>query len=197
MRKYNLLSLLTLFALFITGCSSSSDLLSLEELEKLPEPYSLEQAKADGCVTHENGDITQGKELFETFFNHATSGKADNVRLAFYYSLDDSSQYDPDYYESIKDDYPALYILDLSFDGKNYTLRYLEDEEEISRNYAYLKKYEGAAENPGASYQSYVRYVLTNDDTVTWPELVASSLSSQSQNWIDYYNVCTDLIYET
>lgn len=38
-----------------TGCGQSDSLVPLEEL---PEDYSLEQAKKDGCITHEDGDIT-------------------------------------------------------------------------------------------------------------------------------------------
>lgn len=193
MKRYTILALLAMLMLTITGCKQSSDFVPLEEI---PDTYSLEQAKEDGCVTHENGDVTQGKELFEAFFNNTTSGKKDNVRLAFYYTLDDPSRYDPDYYESVKDDYPLLYILDLSFDGESYTLRHFEDGEEIIRNYVYLMKYEGEAESASASYKSYVRYVLTNDDAVTWQELMHGMFSSQFGDYIDHESVCTDLIYD-
>lgn len=193
MKRYVIFALLVMLMLTITGCKQSSDLVPLEEI---PDTYSLEQAKEDGCVTHENGDVTQGKELFEAFFNNTTSGKKDTVRLAFYYTLDDPSRYDPDYYESVKDDYPVLYILDLSFDGENYTLRHFEDGEEIIKNYLYLMKYEGPAETPSASFKSYVRYVLTNDDAVTWQELIHGIFSSQFGDYIDHHSVCTDLIYD-
>ena len=57
-------------------------------------------------------------------------------------------------------------------------------------------KYEGQAESPDASYNSYIRYVLTNDDKVTWQELMHGMLSSQLGDYIDHQSVCTDLIYE-
>lgn len=193
MKKYIalILSVLSIFA--VTGCKQSDSLIPLEEL---PDNYSLEQAKEDGCVTHENGDITQGKEIFEAFFDTTASGKTDKVRLAFYYTLDDPSRYAPEYYESIKDDYPCLYVQDLSFDGEQYTIRWYEDGEEIIRNYSCLMKYEGQAESPNASYNSYIRYVLTNDDKVTWQELMYGMVSSQLGDYIDHQSVCTDLIYE-
>ncbi len=192
MKKFIAAFLLTVLIFVITGCNQSSDIMPSEEL---PADYSLEQAKADGCVTHENGDVTQGKEVFETFYNTTKSGKADAVRLAFYYTLDEPSRYAPDYYESIKDNYPILYSQDLSFDGKEYTLRWYEDGEEITKTYSFLMKYEGQAESPNALYTSYVRYVLTNDDTVTWQELMYGMLSSQFGDYIDHKTVCAILFH--
>lgn len=192
MKKCGMVAFGIICMLAMIGCGRSSGRGSLEEI---PDTYSLEQAKKDGCVVHENGDVTAGEEVFETFFHNTKKGKKDTVTLAFYYTLGDSSSYDPDYYESIQDDYPVLYIQDLSFDGKEYTIRWYEEGEEIVRNYLYLLKYEGQAESPTALYQSYVRYVLTNDDAVTWQELMQGMLSS-SGDYIDHFSVCTDLIYE-
>ena len=87
-----------------------------------------------------------------------------------------------------------MYIQDLSFDGENYTVRWYEDGEEIVRSYPFLMKYEGEAESPHASYQSYVRYVLTNDGSVTWEELVHGMISSKFGDYIDHHSVYTDLI---
>ena len=193
MKRYTAIILAVFTMLTAVGCNRSSDLVPLEEL---PDDYSLEQAKADGCVTHENGDVSQGKEVFETFYHTAKSGKADTVRLAFYYTLDDPSRYDPDYYESIKDDYPLLFIQDLSFDGKEYSIRWYEDGKEINETYSFLMKYEGPAETPNALFKSYVRYVLTNDDAVTWQELMYGMSSSQFGANIPHKSVCIDLIYE-
>lgn len=189
-----LISMLSvLLLLTVTGCGRSGRPILLEEL---PDNYSLEQAKEDGCVVHENGDVTYGRELFEEFFRTAASGKTDQVRLAFYNTLDDPSGYDPEYCERVKDDDPCLYIQELSFDGEQYTIRWYEDGEEFIRNYLYLMKYEGPAESPDALYRSCIRYVLTNDDKVTWQELTQGMFSSQMGDYIDHMSVCTDLVYE-
>ena len=201
-----IISVMLLFG--VTGCMRSNNPASVEDLpdnysqeyptplEELPDDYSLEQAKEDGCVTHEDGNVTQGKEIFEAFFRRTASGKAAQVRLADYYTLGDPSGYDPEYYESVKDDYPCLYIQDLSFDGEKYTIRWYEDGEEIIRNYSCLMKYEGPAESRDAIYQSYIRYVLTNDDSVTWQELIYGLTSSQLGDYMDHKSVCTEYIYE-
>ena len=175
-----------------TGCGQSDSLVPLEEL---PEDYSLEQAKKDGCITHEDGDITQGIERFEEFYDTTKSGKADKVRTADYYSPDDPSGYDPESYDALKAGYPCLYVHDLSFDGEQYTIRWYEDGEEIVRNYSCLMKYEGPAESSNAVYKSYTRYVLTNDDEVTWQELVQGMTSSQLGDYIEHMSVCTDYVY--
>ena len=193
MKKHLILPVLAVFML-AAGCGPSSG--TMTPLEELPANYSLEQAKEDGCVTHEDGDITQGQEKFDAFLSAAESGKPAEVRVVFYYTLGDPSRYDPDYYETIKDDYPWMYIRDISFDGETYTVRRYEDGEEILRDYQFLMRYEGQAESPHALYQSYVRYVLTNDDTVTWQELFYGAVSSSVGGYIDHHTVYTDLIYE-
>lgn len=191
--KLSLSVLLLAFSLAAAGCEKSADIPPMKEI---PENYSLEQAKADGCVVHENGDVTSGKDIFKIFYERTLSGNKANVRLAFYYTLDDPSHYDPDYYESIKDDYPVLYIQDLSFDGKKYTLRQYEDGKEITESYDYLMKYDEPATSPYAVYDSSEEYILTNDNTVTRQDLWNGLISSFGDDYIEHKVVCSDLIYE-
>ncbi len=185
------LALMSAFAL--TGCEKSADVMSLEEI---PENYSLEQAKADGCVVHEELDVTSGKDIFEAFYEKTEAGKKADVRLAFYYTLGDPSGYDPDYYESIKDDYPVLYVQDLTFDGEKYTLRWYEDGKEIVESYDYLMKYNEPKLSPYAVYDSSEEYILTNDSTVTRQDLWNGQISSFGDDYIEHKVVCSDLIYE-
>lgn len=191
--KPSLAVLLLVFSLCAAGCEKQDDVPTLKDI---PKNYSLEQAKADGCVVHENGDVTSGKEIFEIFYKTVSSGKKAKVRLAFYCTLDDPSHYDPDYYESIKDDYPALYIQDLSFDGEKYTLCRYEDGNEIVESYDYIMKYNESAMSPYAVYDSLEEYVLTNDNTVTYQDIMKSMLSSRYEDHIEHDTVCCDYIYK-
>jgi len=102
MKKQLFASLLCL--LLLSGCGGKPEMLPLEELS---EDYSLEQAKEDGCLVTEDGIVTSGRDAWEKFLKAADAGKSASVRLCTYYTLDDPSRYDPDYYESIKDDYPC------------------------------------------------------------------------------------------
>ena len=179
----------------LAGCGRQQPA-PLPPLEELPADYSLEQAREDGCVVHEDGDIASGQEAWEDFLKASSAGKAAAVRLVSYYTLDDPSRYDPDYYESIKDDYPLLYVSDLTFDGKVYTVSSLEDGERLERTFSCLKYFEAEAETPGAVYDSYIRYVLVNDDAVTWDQLMRGMYSSRLGDYIPFDAVYTDYIHE-
>lgn len=182
--------LLLAFTLVLVGCSQTPEKAAIESL---PEEYSLEQAQKDGCVVYENGDITSGQEIWDDFLKSVDTGKEASVRLGLYYTLE-PSECDPDYYESVKDQYPALYIQDLTFDGTSYTLRWYEDGQEIVRAYQFLMKYEGEAETASAPYDSYLRYVLTNDDTVSWDDIMHGMVSAVAEDYIDHSVVYVDLI---
>lgn len=176
--------------LAMTGCSQSSGVIPLEEI---PDTYSLEQAKEDGCVTHENGDVTQGKEEFEEFFDNTLAGKTDEIRLAFYDTLKESNHRGLKDYESVQDDVPLLSIQDLSFNGEEYTVRWYENGEEIIRSYAYLMKFNEQVEGPNGTVQTEVIYVLTHDNSVTWQEILHGNVSSKYGAFIDHLTVCIDV----
>jgi len=191
MKKFTVITLV-LACLLTAGCGSKEH--NVTPLNELPEDYTLEQAKADGCVVHEDGDVSAGQEVWEEFVRAADAGKSASVRLCSYYTLD-PERCTPEYYEAEKDNYPRMFLEDLSFDGQTYTLRWFEDGEEYVRNYEYLLRYEDEAESKTALYSSYVRYVLTHDATVTWSRICYGLVSSQFGDFIDASNVYTDLIY--
>ena len=55
-------------------------------------------------------------------------------------------------------------------------------------------RYEGKPESKTAAYDSFLRYVLTNDESVTWEEIFSGMVSSQFGAYIDHYSVYTDYI---
>lgn len=154
-------------------------------LKNISKDYTLEDARIDGCVCFDNGDITEGQKIWDEFVNATNTQKDATVRLAFYYSLDEE-QCDPEYYESVKDEYPVLYIQELTYKDNSYTIRWFEDGEEIKKTYKYMMKYEGEPESETALYESYLRYVLTNDNTVTWEQIWKGLISSQLGDGIDH-----------
>ena len=126
---------LTFACLLCAGCGAMEK--SMTPLAELPSDYSLEQAKADGCVVHEDGDVSAGQEVWEEFVSAAAAGKSAAVRLYDYYTLDPESCA-PEYYEAEKYNYPLVFVNDLSFDGEKYTLRVLEDGREYVREYEHM-----------------------------------------------------------
>ncbi len=188
MQKLLIIFLTLIFLL--TACSQNVTRVSLKQLS---DNYSLDDAKSDNCVVFEDGDITYGQAVWDSFIKKTGNGKSTTVRLGFYYTLGDPSHYSEEYYEEIKDDYPVLYINDLSFDGKKYKIESIEDGQLISKEYKYLLKYNGQPSSVSALFSEYTYYVLVNDNTVTWDDIEHGMISSQFGDFIDHYRVYSDL----
>lgn len=189
MKKH--LAFVLLLALTLASCATSVKT-EYVALEKLSAAYTREDAIEDNCVVLDNGDVAYGQARWDEFASAVPNGKA-SVRLAFYYELGDPSRYGEEYYESVKDEYPKLFVEDLSYDGEYYTLRRFEDGEEIVYRYKYMLRFEGDAETEYATYDRYVRYVLVNDSTVTWEDIQHGIFSSQMGDYIAHHTVYTDL----
>lgn len=156
---------------------------------KRSEPDALQKAKDDGCAVMEDGYASFGQEIWQTFVETAEKGQKASVQVAHYYTLDEEGS-SREYYQSVKEDYPILYRFHLEFDGETYTLRWTEEETEYVRTYRYLMHYRGDSSD-AEEREFEERYVLTNDNTVTWEDIVNGMLSSQSGDAIDHYSVYT------
>lgn len=156
--------------------------------------YSLTQAKADGCVVMEDGDVTHGQQIWQNFVSATKQGEEATVRYAHYHTVGDPSRYDSDYYEEIKDQYPMMFVHTLTFDGQYYTDTWEENGEEVTRTYRYLRHFEGSPQSSTAQYERYDRYVLTNDADATWEEMFYS-LVDNDIGGIEFLEVYTDYIY--
>ena len=159
---------------------------------KRSEPDALEKAIEAGYVIHVDGDVTNGQEKWETFLDKVEEGKTASVRLAKYYTLDRDSCSE-EYYEVNQEDYPVLYLFDLYFDGERYTLEWKEGNKEYVRNYRYLMHYTGESPTANATYDTYSRYVLVNDQKVTWEDIQRGLYSSQFGDYIAHDTVYVDL----
>lgn len=159
---------------------------------KRSEPDALSQALEEGRVVHMDGYVENGKDTWQEFIKAATDKKAATVNLAYYYTLDQKGCSEQ-YYEAHKEDYPVLYRKELIYDGSCYTLRWTEGNKEYVREYQYLMYYTGEAPAAKADYDTVARYVLTNDDKVSWEELQRGLFSSQLGAYIDHYTVYTEL----
>jgi len=191
--KKNVAALLCLLILSACGSEEKS---ADKPYDEVAVGYTLEEARVDGCVVFEDSDITAGQEIWDEFLAQTGAGKSAMVRLVRYHSLPDPQGYAPELYEEIKDEYPAIYVADLSFDGKVYSLFSIEDGETYSRTYEVLSRFEEAARNETLRYTSVVRYVLVHDEGVTWEAIMQGMLSSQSGASIDHWTVYSDYTYK-
>jgi len=186
---------------FLTNPKSAKTPLKVPELnmvalEELPADYSLLQAKRDGCVVMEDGDVTYGQEIWETFYKTTKKGKAAAVRYVHYYSLGDPERYDTETYEKRKKTYPKMYVSDLTYDGVMYRVRQFDEGKEIVNEYPYLMRYEWSPDSPNALFDYEIKYVVTDDKRVTWDEIYRAMLSSYMPTYIpNFETIYSDYIY--
>ena len=154
-------------------------------------PEALDQAINAGYVVQVDGDVTSGQEIWENFLDATKEGEASSVQVAKYYTLE-KVNCGEEYYEANKEDYPVLYLLDLTFDGKDYTLKWNEGNKQYIRTYKYLMHYTDEDSATQATAGAYSRYVLVNDNNVTWEEILAGAFSSQFGDYIEHHIVYTD-----
>lgn len=159
---------------------------------KRSDPDALQAAKDNGNVVTENGDVTCGQKIWQDFVQATRKGKPASVKISHYYTLDPESC-SAQYYEVYKEDYPVIYGQELFYDGNHYMLRFKEGGEEYAKDYRYLMHYTDDAAGKNTSGHSFSRYVLTNDDTVTWEDLWKGMVSSQMSDAIDHYVILDKL----
>ena len=153
------------------------------------EADALEAARAAGFVVVEDGRLTDGKEAWAEFYGKTQRGEHASIRVAHYYTLD-AGRTDPGTYEAYRQDYPALYIHELDYDGGQFVLR---TEYEV-KVYEYLMKYtvSGTPSVTSSEHAVIDRYVLTHDNTHTLEQLWNSLLSSATGAAIDHYTICSE-----
>ena len=187
MKKGMLAALLCL--ILLSGCGGKPEPIPLEEL---PQDYSLERAKADGCLVTEDGTVTSGRESWEDFLEAVDDGKAASVRLCSSFTLDSlgvSSWYDPDYYASIKNDYPKMSFEDLSYDGESFTSVFYQEGERCEWNYSLLRRFEEEVQSDLLPYDSCISYILTDDAEAAYDQLLGSLASSRLEDHIPFHIV--------
>ena len=185
-----------LLVLFLSGCHKTTR--HEEEwmdLKDAADNYSLEDAKRDGYVVIEDLSVTYGEDTWQDFVDLSAENTPCKVRVVHYYTIDDASHYDPAYYASIKDDYPMMYIFELIYNGETFNESHYEEDRLYQEEYKYLMRYEGEPDTPYATFSSYVRYVLVNDDKVTWEDIFRGMISSQHGANIPHSQIYIDLLY--
>ena len=181
---------LLLSALLLTSCSE----VKLEpSLQELPEKYTLEEAKNDGCVVYEELDITSGQEIWEEFLSSVEDKKSCTVRLYFYDTLN-PDHYTEEHYQELMKEYPKVDVYDLSYHRKKFTLTKIVDGESVKEEYAYLLKSEDEPLLPSVSgYSKRVVYFLSDTPDITWMQAVASSNPNTGEEY-RYARVYCDYI---
>ena len=151
---------------------------------------ALADAIEAGYVVMEDGIASHGQDIWHEFYEQTQKGKKATVTIAQYHMLN-PDRCDSVYYEIFKQDYPCLYVHELSYDGKQFTL---SNSAEETKTYEYLMKYE---DSPKYAFGSVVpqyryQYVLTHDNRYTYDQLWMSIASSQPGAYIDHYTIYSE-----
>ncbi len=160
----------------------------------------LDRIAESGYLILEDGSVTGGEDVWTDFYEKASSGKSATVRIAKIHTLD-PERCSPEYYEAVKADYPSIFITELSFDGtvykvspvhydgNEYTISYLPGYDNPVTEWKYLMHYAGEAPYEFSLFSAYDKYVLVNDNSVTWEDLEHGMLSSQMGDYIPFEEV--------
>ena len=144
-------------------------------LNELPEVYSAEQAMIDGCFVTEDGTARENKELFQDFAVCSWNGIPGVIRTVNWHYGEDS----------------RWSVYDLSFDGNMYTLTTLEN----TYTFRYLKQFTGENAWEGADHDAFDYYVLVNDNTVTFEDIMTGKLDMSDWKNPAHWTVYANFIY--
>ena len=155
---------------------------------------ALEWAYDNPVVVQDDGQITSGRDVWDSFFDSVNAKKPASVMCVYNYVLDEESV-SPELYEEEKDLYPQLFFCLLRYDGEVFHVKMRKSDEtklDTDETYKYLLHL--SAENPDTALYRYTdQYVLVNDPSVTWEQLQRSMISSQSSDWIKHSTVYMDM----
>ena len=168
----------------------------------------LQIAVDNGLVVMQNGSVTNGKDIWLAFYEKVLLGEAAEVMITQYHTLD-PERVSPELYEAEKDDYPMIFYVKLEYDGEQFTLSpvhygkegyYVYEQigyDNPIKNWKYLMKYEGEPkEGTGALFSSYERYVLVNDDAITWDEIEWGLLNSRGDDYVSHQQVYCEYVWK-
>lgn len=153
--------------------------------------------KESGFAVMENGSIVSGSKYWEEFLALSEAGSPATVCIANVYR---SEYYNMSNNLSVAtlEDYPSMFLSKLSYDGSQYTVEpmHLTDGEFLlygiegvdspKASFKYLKHYSGTPGSSAALYTSYDKYVLVNDNSVTWEDIEKGLFSSQFGDYIEH-----------
>ena len=155
----------------------------------------LPQMKKDGMVVAEDGVLTSGLEEWREFYEITKDGQPGTILFAQYHTLQ-KEHCSAEYYEAYKEDYPYLVNMELSFDGAMYRLHWWENDIEYEREFEYLRQFETENATVWDRVEPWIeiRYALTEDEDVTWEELMQGMFSSYQPAGMEHFFLCTERV---
>lgn len=143
-----------------------------------------EYMKTQDCLIDESASFIHGREQLEAFYEQSKRGEAGFMKVVLHYPKRENQPKDE----------ASVYLCLIYFDGTLYHKITLDENGEAGefRSFRYLMRYTGHQENAYSSLD-YNEYYLTNDDTVTYEQILRSMVSSILQEAMlgfSVYHVC-------
>ena len=149
-------------------------------LNELPERYSSEQAMIDGCFISEDAIARSNQDYFRNFANDARYGLPGFIRL-YNCHYGDGFQWSAS---------------DLQYDGNIYTLTcYSDDEGFHTYTFRYLKHFTGEKAWVDAPHDAYEYYILVNDDSVSFDDIMSGKLDMSDWKNPAHWTVFAEFTY--
>jgi hypothetical protein len=149
-------------------------------LEDIPEDYSIRDAKNANNVVFEDNKVISGQEIWEAFITQSSRRKPVFVRMA-------RSE------TQVRGREPVFIIYDIEFDGRRYTLSFMDEGEVRTASYRYLREFSGRLTNSASGATEYTYYVMLNDRNIrSWAQIERSMQSYNFNDHVDYKRVYVD-----
>lgn len=167
----------------------------------------IRAAMSSGCVIMHNGSAIFGRDTWLAFYEKTQRREEASVRIVLFYTLERDGCTE-EYYEAEKNNYPHLFASEVRFDGEKYhvsslhydgsgfVLQNQQGYDEPDATWKYLMHYTGVPRQETALFTSYDRYVLVNDDSVTWEDLQRGMFSSTLGDYIPFYEAYCELAWK-
>ena len=181
MKKTTVLLSVFLLALSLLSCAKepAGGLPAADAV--LPAEKALEAAKKEDVVVVEDARCTSGKELWDAFYAKTEKKEPASVVCASFRTLDKESVSE-ELYKAQKDRYPQLTFTLIEFDGETFRARTrlsTVEKTDDRGSYRYLLHLSGDMP-PSARYAHYDHYVLSDDPSLTWEQILAVYVSSSA-----------------
>lgn len=192
----------------VSPASAGSPFLPSETVQTLWDTFGLDQTASESLqealsrgdiVITKNSDFLAGRDRLRAFTDAAHQGERGEILVLNYYDLV-GTRCGVEYFNEDGSNYPVAYLNRLSFDGEQYHFAVRETgtteiEQGAEGTFRYLMHYEGKTTPPARPFL-YERFVLVNDETLTWDRIEWGMLSSQFGDSVPHHIVASVLYTE-
>lgn len=152
----------------VTACSNDTSdntfIFDYAPISSLSDEYSVDDAINDKCVVISDQKILSGENYLKSFINSSNEGNQSGIRLAIYYSQDNT-----------------LHIMNLVYSNSIYKVY---NESDLNKEYKYLKCFSSDI-IVDSQTSNMIAYTLVNDNKVTLEEIEADRLSATHKDFIE------------